>query len=187
MGFTFERLKIPDLVLIEPEVFSDKRGFFVETYKYPDFSASGIDASFVQDCLSLSVKKGIIRGLHYQKAPMEQGKLVWVSSGEIFDIAVDIRRGSPYYGKWVSVVLSAENKKMLYILPGFAHGFCALSDMSVVLYKYTRVYSEEHYRGILWNDPAIGIDWPVKDPIISDKDAKLPVLEEADNNFVYQS
>jgi len=185
MGFSFKRLRIPDLVLIEPAVFSDARGFFMETYKYGDFAEFGIDCPFVLDYSSLSIKKGVIRGLHYQKSPMEQGKLVGVSSGEIFDVVADIREGSPYYGKWLSIVLSAENKKMLYIPPGFAHGFCTLLDMSVVVYKCTNIYSEGHYRGIIWNDPVIGIDWPIKNPILSEKDSKLPALDKADNNFVY--
>jgi len=185
MGFSFKRLKIPDLVLIEPAVFSDQRGFFMETYKYPDFAKFGIDCSFHQDCFSLSEKKGVIRGLHYQKIPMEQGKLVWVSSGEVFDVVVDIRKGSPYYGKWLSIILSEENKRILYIPEGFAHGFCTLLDMSSVVYKCTNIYSEQDYRGIIWKDPAIGIDWPIKNPVISDKDARLPALDKADNNFVY--
>ncbi len=185
MGFIFKKLKIPDLVIIEPAVFSDERGFFMDTYRYDDFAKFGINYSFVQDCLSLSIKKGVVRGLHYQKGPMAQSKLVSVSSGEIFDVTVDIRKGSPYYGKWLSVVLSAENKRGLYIPAGFAHGFCTLSDMSVVVYKYTSIYSEQHYRGIIWNDTSIGIDWPIKNPILSEKDAKLPVLDKADNNFVY--
>lgn len=184
MSFNFKRLEIPDLILIEPTVFSDARGFFIETYRYDDFSKNGISSSFVQDCFSLSTKKGIIRGLHYQKSPMVQGKLVRVSFGEIFDVAVDIRKSSPYYGKWVNVVLSAENKKALYIPQGFAHGFCTLSETSAVAYKYTQVYSEQHYCGIIWNDPAIGIDWPVKNTILSDKDSRLPTLEKADNNFI---
>lgn len=187
MGFNFKRLNIPDLILIEPTVFSDARGFFMETYKYDDFVKIGISSFFVQDCFSLSIKKGIIRGLHYQNSPMEQGKLVRVSFGEIFDVAVDIRKGSPYYGKWASVILSAENKKALYIPAGFAHGFCALTDVSAVAYKYTQTYSEQHYRGVVWNDPDIGIDWPVKEPILSDKDSKLPTLEKADNNLIYKT
>lgn len=185
MGFTFQRLDIPDLVLIEPTVLSDERGLFVETYKYPDFAEFGINASFIQDHFSLSLKKGVVRGLHYQKCPMEQGKLVRVSSGEIFDVVVDIRKGSPYYGRWLGMVLSAQNQKICYIPAGFAHGFCTLSDMTTVIYKCTNVYSKEHYCGIIWNDPAIGIDWPLKIPIISDKDSKLPVLDKADNNFTY--
>lgn len=185
MGFNFQKLDIPDLVLIEPALFSDERGLFVETYKYPDFSASGIGASFIHDYFSLSLKKGVIRGLHYQKHPMGLSKLVRVSSGEVFDVAVDIRKGSPYYGRWVGLALSAENQKMLYVPEGFAHGFCTLSDMATVVYKCTNVYSEQHYRGIVWSDPAIGIDWPLKNPVLSDKDSKLPVLEKADNNFTY--
>lgn len=185
MSLNFKRLEIPDLVLIEPEVFYDERGFFIETYKIDAFKEFGINELFVQDCHSSSARKGILRGLHYQKNPMAQGKLVRVTSGEVFDVAVDIRKGSKYYAKWVSVILSAENKRMLYIPAGFAHGFCALTDRSEVLYKYTNLYSPRDSCGIIWNDPQIGIGWPVKNPIISERDSKLPVLSKADNNFIY--
>lgn len=185
MPFQFKRLKIPDVILIEPKVFSDERGFFMETYKYSDFAAFGIKEQFVQDNHSRS-KKGVLRGLHYQRPPKAQGKLVRVVVGEIFDVAVDIRKGSPWYGKWVGVTLSAENKLMLYIPPGFAHGFCVLSEEAEVVYKVTEEYSPEHDAGILWNDPGIGIQWPVKDPIVSPKDARLPLLREVGDDFVYE-
>jgi len=186
MPFSFKRLAIPDVVLIEPRVFPDERGFFMETYKYSDFAAFGIKEQFVQDNHSRS-KRGVLRGLHYQKPPKAQGKLVRVVVGEIFDVAVDIRKGSPWYGKWVGASLSAENKLMLYIPPGFAHGFCVLSEVAEVVYKATEEYSPEHDAGILWSDPEIGIQWPVKDPIVSLKDSRLPLLREIGDGFVYEA
>ena len=179
MPFQFERLRIPELILIKPEVFPDERGFFMETYKYSDFSAFSIKERFVQDNYSCS-RKGVLRGLHYQRHPRAQGKLVQVVSGKIFDVAVDIRRDSPTYGKWVGLVLSAENKQMLYIPRGFAHGFCVLSEEARVIYKVTEEYSPQHDTGIIWNDPEIGIRWPVKEPIISIRDTALPLLKEAE-------
>ena len=184
MPFKFERLEIPELVLIEPRVFHDERGFFMETYKYSEFAAFGIQERFVQDNHSRSVK-GVLRGLHYQNPPKAQGKLVRAVVGEIFDVAVDIRKGSPTYGKWVGVRLSAENKRMLYIPPGFAHSFCVLSDVAEVVYKVTEEYAPECEAGIIWNDPEIGIEWPIADPIVSPKDAKWPTLREAANGFRY--
>ncbi len=177
MPFKFTRLAIPEVVLIEPRVFPDERGFFMETYKYSEFAAFGIREEFVQDNHSRSVK-GVLRGLHYQRAPKAQGKLVRVVVGEIFDVGVDIRKGSPTYGKWVGERLSAENKRMLYIPPGFAHGFCVLSEVAEVLYKTTEEYAPEYDAGIRWNDPEIGIRWPIEHPILSQKDAALPRLRE---------
>ena len=177
MSFTFTHLAIPDVILIEPRVFPDERGFFMESYKYSEFSAFGIKERFVQDNHSHSTK-GVLRGLHYQKAPKAQGKLVRVVVGEIFDVGVDIRKGSPTYGKWVGEVLSAENKRMLYIPAGFAHGFCVLSKEAEVLYKTTEEYAPEYDAGIIWNDPKIGIQWPIEHPILSNKDAALPMLRE---------
>ncbi|MCQ6254061.1 dTDP-4-dehydrorhamnose 3,5-epimerase [Methanocaldococcus sp.] len=185
MPFKFRRLEIPEVILIEPIVFEDERGFFMETYKYSEFSKFGIKEIFVQDNHSKS-KKGVLRGLHYQKNPNAQGKLVRCIRGEIFDVAVDIRKGSPTFGKWVGVILSEENKKMLYIPKGFAHGFCVLSEEAEVIYKCTAEYSPEDDRGIIWNDKDIGIDWPIKNPILSEKDKKHPPLREADINFVYE-
>lgn len=220
MPFQFSRLAIPEVVLIDPEVYLDERGFFMESYKYSEFSAFGIKEHFVQDNHSRSVK-GVLRGLHYQRHPKAQGKLVRVVVGEIFDVAVDLRlargiardlphgiremkifhgvknipwaparaiekdgsipraKGSPTYGNWVGETLSAENKRMLYIPPGFAHGFCVLSEVAEVLYKTTAEYSPEYDAGIRWNDPDIGIQWPVENPILSEKDAALPRLREA--------
>jgi len=181
MPFTFKRLKIPDVLLIEPKVFKDERGYFMETYKFTEFEKFGIK-NFVQENQSLSVK-GVIRGLHYQKNPYAQGKLVRVIKGEIFDVAVDIRKGSSTYGKYVSEILSDENKYMVYIPEGFAHGFCVLSDEAIVNYLTTAEYNKECDRGIIWNDEDIGIDWPIKNPIISEKDKRHPKLKDADINF----
>jgi len=184
MPFIFKRLEIPDVVLIEPKIFGDDRGFFMETYKYSEFRKNGIEYGFVQDNHSKS-RKGVLRGLHYQLRPMEQGKLVRCIRGRIWDVAVDIRKGSPWYKKWVAVELSEENKLMLWIPPGFAHGFVALEDNTEVVYKVTKEYAPELDRGIIWNDPDIGIEWPIENPILSEKDSKLPRLRDAENNFIY--
>lgn len=184
MPFRFHRLAIPDLILVEVQQFGDHRGFFMETYKHSEFAANGIAERFVQDNYSHSAR-GVLRGLHYQKHPQAQGKLVMVLQGEIFDAAVDIRRESPTYGQWVGMNLSAQRSEMLYIPPGFAHGFCVLSETADFTYKVTGEYAAELDRGIIWNDPIIGIAWPISAPLLSAKDARLPTLEEADNNFVY--
>ncbi len=178
MPFRFQRLEIPDVVLVKAQGFADDRGFFAETYKMSEFSAHGISPVFVQDNHSHSVR-GVLRGLHYQEHPKAQGKLVMVLKGQIFDVAVDIRQGSPTYGKWVGEALSAENHRMLYVPPGFAHGFCVLSEKADVIYKVTEEYAPELDRGIIWNDPEIAIQWPITEPILSPKDARLPSLEEA--------
>ena len=185
MPFRFVGLEIPDVILIEPKAFADPRGFFAETYKRSEFEAAGIRQTFVQDNYSHSMR-GVLRGLHYQKAPMAQGKLVSVFRGQIFDVAVDIRRGSPTYGRWVGVTLSAEDHRMVYVPAGFAHGFCVLSDEADVVYKATAEYAPALDRGILWNDPALGISWPIPHPLLSAKDATLLPLRDADNNFVYE-
>ena len=182
MPFNFTRLASPGVILVEPTVFLDERGFFMESYKCSEFAAFGIKERFVQDNHSRSTK-GILRGLHYQNPPKAQGKLVRVVEGEIFDVAVDIGRDSQTYGKWVGKILSAENKRMLYIPPGFAHGFCVLSEVAEVLYKTTEEYAPEYDAGIIWNDPEINIDWPIEHPILSKKDAALPTLREADVGF----
>lgn len=182
--FRFARLKIPDVVLIEPTVFSDNRGFFMETYNFKEFAEFGLKDEYVQDNHSRSVR-GVIRGLHYQLKDRAQAKLIRVTRGKIFDVAVDIRKGSPYFGKWVGVMLSEENKRILYIPEGFAHGFCVISDEADVLYKVTDFYSPEHERGIIWNDLEIGIQWPEKNPIISEKDRSWPSLKEAEIDFQY--
>lgn len=175
--FKFKRLEIPDVILIEPTVFEDRRGFFLESYNLKEFEAFGINVNFVQDNHSRS-KKGVIRGLHFQKGKMAQAKLVRVVKGEIFDVAVDIRKGSSYYGKWVAVTLSENNKRMLFIPEGFAHGFCVLSEEADVLYKASNFYSPEHEGGIRWDDPDLAIPWPVDNPIVSLKDRNLPFLSK---------
>lgn len=182
MSFQFQRLRIPDVILIEPQKYRDARGFFLETYKMSSFSANGIPQSFIQDNLSHSAR-GVLRGLHYQKHPRAQGKLVIALRGRIFDVAVDIRKGSASYGQWVGLELSAESSQMLYVPVGFAHGFCVLSKEADVLYKVTAEYCPDLDRGLAWNDPQIGIQWPVGEPLLSAKDAGLPTLAQADNNF----
>ena len=183
MPFDFFSLKIEEVVLIKPRVFEDDRGSLLETFKYSDFKKREINFQFVQDNHSKS-KKGLLRGLHYQLNPKAQGKLVRCIKGKIWDVAVDIRKGSPWFGKWVAVELSEENKAMLWIPPGFAHGFVALEDAEII-YKCTEEYDPVLDRGIIWNDPDIGITWPITEPILSEKDAKLPRLKEAENNFEY--
>ena len=169
MAFIFERLSIPDVVLIKPKVFDDERGFFLETYKQSDFSGFGINNTFIQDNRSFS-KKGVLRGLHFQTSPFEQAKLVTVVKGRIFDVAVDIRKTSNTFGKYVSTELSEADHNMIYVPRSFAHGFVALED-SIVEYKADNPYSKEHESGIIWNDPKVAIKWPINNPLISEKDS----------------
>jgi dTDP-4-dehydrorhamnose 3,5-epimerase len=167
----YKPLSIPDIVLMKPEVFGDHRGYFMETFRQDDFNKNVGPYTFVQDNHSKSTK-GILRGLHYQ-IKQSQGKLVRVTSGRVFDVAVDIRKASPWFGKWVGETLSAENKSMLWIPPGFAHGFYVLSDEAEFTYKCTDYYAPEHERSILWNDPEIAVNWPIDtDPVLSPKDEK---------------
>ena len=182
MPFKFERKNIPEVIVVEKIAFSDQRGFFEEMYKESTFKESGIKGPFLQDNHSFS-KKGVIRGLHFQKAPRSQGKLVSVISGKILDVAVDIRTQSQFYGKWVSEELSQENHRMLWIPEGFAHGFLALED-SHVLYKTTGEYSSEFEEGIIWNDPDINIQWPALPYIISQKDMSFGTLKELEKRGV---
>jgi dTDP-4-dehydrorhamnose 3,5-epimerase len=184
MPFTFNRLEIPDVIVIEAKAFPDDRGFFMESFKESEFNKNGITTKFVQDNYSHS-SKGALRGLHYQKEPKAQAKLVNVIRGRIFDVAVDIRKNSPTYGKWVGVILSRNNHKLLYVPEGFAHGFVVLSDNADVIYKVNNEYSPENDRGILWNDPDVKIKWPLENPLLSEKDQKQPLLKDADNDFVY--
>ncbi len=177
MPFEFKRLEIPDVILIKPKVFEDERGFFMETYKKPDFEKAGIKGDFIQDNHSKS-KYGVLRGLHFQREPYAQAKIVRCIKGIIYDVAVDLRRDSPTFGKWVGVILSEHNKYQLYIPRGFAHGFVVLSDVAEVMYKVDNIYAPDYEAGIIWDDPDIGIDWPVDDPIVSEKDRKLPTLRE---------
>ena len=177
MPSTFKRLEIDGLVLVEPRSFHDERGFFLESFKESEFAAAGINERFVQDNHSLSVEN-VIRGLHYQREPRAQGKLVRVIKGGVWDVAVDIRPGSASYGKWLGVELSEENHLMLYIPPGFAHGFASLSDEVHLLYKCTREYDPALDAGIRWDDPDLAVKWPVKNPLLSPKDRILPLLKD---------
>lgn len=172
---------LPDVICFEPTVFGDERGFFMETWRKSWLTELGIDADFVQDNHSSS-RKGILRGLHYQiKQP--QGKLVRVVRGEVFDVAVDLRRSSPHFGRWAGMILSAENKRIMWIPPGFAHGFLVLSDMAEFVYKCTTYYAPEHDRSLLWNDPDIGVDWPLEgidEVLLSAKDRNATPLQSAE-------
>lgn len=170
---------IPDLAIVEPKVFGDARGFFMESWNRKTFAALGLDLDFVQDNHSRS-RKGVLRGLHYQ-LHQPQGKLVRVTSGAVFDVAVDLRRASPTFGRWEGVELSAENHRMLWVPPGFAHGFLVLSDSADFLYKTTEYYAPEHERCVLWNDQEIGIQWPLEgDPALSAKDQVGTPLRSAE-------
>jgi len=182
MSFEFQSLEIPDVLLVRMERHKDARGFFQETFRETLFMDAGIQERFVQENF-VSSMQGVLRGLHYQLPPQAQGKLVGVTSGEIFDVAVDLRFGGPTFGKAVARRLDATSGELVWIPPGFAHGYLVLSDRADVVYKVTAEYSPELERGIRWDDPALGIDWPVIDPIMSDKDRDQPVLELADNPF----
>jgi dTDP-4-dehydrorhamnose 3,5-epimerase len=177
--FNFIKTSIDGVVIIEPTAFGDDRGYFMETYQYNDFAAAGIDVKFVQDNQSKS-KKGVLRGLHFQKN-FPQSKLVRVISGEVYDVAVDLREGSPTYGKYEGVILSAENKRQFFIPRGFAHGFVVLSDEAEFVYKVDDFYHPNDEGGLMWNDPTVGIDWPIPDDmeiILSDKDKINPTLDK---------
>ncbi len=171
------KTKIPDLLIIKPNVFKDNRGYFFESYNKQTFLHNGIDQNFVQDNESKSAK-GVLRGLHFQKPPFAQGKLVRVMHGAVLDVAVDLRKGSPTYGEWVSVELTADNKWMYWIPPGFAHGFVTLEDNTVFFYKCTNVYNKESEDSILWNDPDLNIDWKVDNPTLSEKDKSCPLFKD---------
>jgi len=180
MPFIFSSTQLPDVTKISAESFTDERGSFVENFKASDFAAHGIENNFVQDNAPVS-KKGVLRGLHYQLPPHAQGKLVGVIKGKIFDVAVDIRKSSPTFGKWVGEELSDENHTMLYIPAGFAHGFMALEDDTRVVYKMNgNEYHQPSERGIRFDDPAIGIIWPLENPILSEKDKIHPLLRDVE-------
>lgn len=183
----FTRLAIPDVVLVQPVRHGDGRGYFCETYKKPAFDAFGIDLAFVQDNESLSRPVGVVRGLHFQTPPMAQAKLVRVLRGAIFDVAVDIRKGSPSYGKWVAATLTAEEGNQLFMPHGFAHGFCTLEPDTLIAYKVDAPYSRPNDAGIAWDDPDLAIDWPVaaEAAVLSDKDRVQPRLCDYDSPFVY--
>lgn len=166
------------VVILEPKVFADNRGFFTESYSRKVLEGAGIEAEFVQDNHSLSVPAGTLRGLHFQRPPMEQAKLVRVTAGAVYDVAVDIRLGSATFGKWVGVILSAANHRQLFVPRGFAHGFCTLVPYTEIMYKVDNYYSPEHDAGILWSDPEISVEWPFSEVTLSDKDRGLPRLAE---------
>jgi dTDP-4-dehydrorhamnose 3,5-epimerase len=173
-----KELEIKGVFEIVPEPFFDNRGFFMRTYDVGLFEKFGLNRKWVQENHSRSERNGIIRGLHFQVEPFDETKLVRCISGEIFDVAVDLRKGSATFGKWVGVHLSENNKKMLYIPRGFAHGYCTLTEISEVVYKVDNYYSREHEKGILWNDPDLKIEWPAQDPILSEKDRKNLTLKQ---------
>jgi dTDP-4-dehydrorhamnose 3,5-epimerase len=182
MPFTFEKTEIPEVIVVTPHLFSDKRGYFFESYKRSEFVAAGIVDEFRQDNGSVS-RKNVLRGLHFQNAPYTQAKLVRVTSGRLLDVAVDVRKNSPHFGRHVMVELSAENRKMLYIPVGFAHGFAALEDKTEINYKVTNEYCKEAESGIIWNDVQLNIAWGVENPIITDKDLELLPLNQANIHF----
>lgn len=173
---------IPDLLVIQPKIFEDPRGYFYESYNKSNFAEHNIHVEFVQDNQSLS-QKGVLRGLHFQAPPYDQGKLVRVIAGGVLDVAVDIRKNSPTYGKYFSIVLDEKNKTMFWIPPGFAHGFLTLADNTIFSYKCTNVYNKESEGSILWNDPTIGIDWGVSSPQLSDKDKEAKLFNELKSPF----
>lgn len=172
----FTRLEIPDVILVEPDVYGDARGFFQETFHAAKYAAAGIAGPFIQDNFSFS-RRGVLRGLHFQlRNP--QGKLVFVARGEVFDVAVDARRSSPTFGRWVGRLLNDRNHHQMWVPPGFAHGFCVLSEEVEFLYKCTQLYDPTDDRGIAWNDPEVGVTWPITEPSLSAKDVKLPRLRD---------
>ena len=179
----FTPCQLDGLLLIEPDVFGDPRGYFLETWNRRRYAEAGLDVDFVQDNLSLS-RRGILRGLHFQN-PNAQGKLVMVLEGEVFDVAVDLRRSSNTFGRWEGVRLSGENKRQLYVPPGFAHGFQVVSEAALFLYKCTAAYSPSDERGIRWDDPELAISWPIPDPVLSGKDAKAPLLRDLPPDWLF--
>jgi len=182
MPFTFQRLAIPDVVVVCPERRGDGRGFFAETYRASVFAEMGIVGPFVQDNLARSGAR-VLRGLHFQVPPGAQGKLIQVVRGAVFDVAVDLRRASPTYGRWVGWELSAEAGDLLWVPPGFAHGYAVLGDGSDLAYKVTAEYRADLDKGVRWNDPALGIEWPLRDPVLSPRDTALPFLAEIGSPF----
>ena len=178
---------LPGVKIIEPDVFGDERGFFFENYSTVKLAGLGITDVFIQDNHSLSKKAGTLRGLHFQLNPHAQSKIIRCSRGRILDVAVDFRAGSPTYREWISVELSAENFRQLYIPSGFAHGFLTLTGDTEVQYKASMYYAPEYDRCVLWNDPAIGIEWGISNPILSAKDSSAPLLEDSDNNYKWES
>ena len=182
MPFTFRKLDIPDVIAIEPKKFEDERGFFSELFHELSFKEGGIDRQIKQINISKS-SKGVLRGLHYQLHPHAQGKIIRVISGKIFDVSVDIRKNSPYFGKWAGIELDSKNLNMVFIPEGFAHGFEVLSETAEFEYFCTSFYNQKYERGILYSDPVLNIKWNTKNPIVSEKDASFPLLEKAEYNF----
>jgi dTDP-4-dehydrorhamnose 3,5-epimerase len=181
-----KKTHIPGLLVIEPDIFGDSRGYFMETYRESRYKDLGIDCNFVQHNESSS-NKGVIRGLHYQLEPFAQSKLVRVIQGQVFDVAIDLRTGSPTFGKWFGVVLTEKNKKQFFIPKGFAHGFSVLQNNTIFEYKCDEIYTPESERGIMYNDPNLNIDWMIKpeEAIISEKDKNNPLFKDAEHNFIY--
>ncbi len=176
MPFEFIRQSIPDVILVRPRIFSDDRGAFLETYKREDFEKAGIRGDFLQDNVSRNTRRGVLRGLHFQRDPNGQAKIVRCTRGRIYDVAVDVRRGSETFGKFVAMELGDDDAASLYVPRGFAHGYLSLTDGSEVLYKVDGPYAPNAESGLLWNDPDVGIPWPVKDPILIARDRELPRL-----------
>ncbi len=185
MKLRIHSLEIADVLLLEPPVFHDRRGFLMEVHKGSTSGVAGIPGVFPQVNVSHSVR-GVLRGLHYQHPPAAQAKLVHVIRGEIFDVAVDLRRGSPTFARWVGRILSERKAECLFIPPGFAHGYCTLAEEADVIYLMTSEYSSEHEAGLRWDDEELGIAWPIRAPVLSERDAKLPSLRQADIRFVYR-
>lgn len=177
MNFTFTPTTLPEVLLIDPRRYEDPRGFFMETWNAREFSAAGLDLVIAQEGHSRSARR-VLRGLHYQAEPFAMGKLVRCTAGQVFDVAVDLRVGSPRFGRWVGLDLSADNRRLLYVPPGFAHGFQSLSQFAEVQYKMTALYTPAAEGSLAWNDPELGIDWPLADPILSPRDASAPSLRE---------
>jgi dTDP-4-dehydrorhamnose 3,5-epimerase len=174
--------ELPDITIIEPKVFGDDRGYFAETWSQARYRDAGFPETFVQDNVSRS-SKGVLRGLHFQN-PKSQGKLVTVLEGEVYDVAVDVRVGSPSFGRAVGVMLSGDSKRQVYIPPGFAHGFCVTSESAIFMYKCTELYAPEAEKGIVWDDPDLGIRWPIERPTLSSKDASYPRLRDIDRSML---
>jgi dTDP-4-dehydrorhamnose 3,5-epimerase len=180
----FQKTKLENLILIKPKVFSDNRGFFLESYSKEKFKKAGIAADFVQDNHSMSADKGVLRGLHFQKPPHAQAKLVRVTKGSVFDVVVDLRTESKTFGKWESFLLSEQNKLILFVPKGFAHGFCTMENNTEFMYKVDEFYAPESDSGIIWNDPTLNINWPLEgEPILSEKDCKLQTFKELESPF----
>lgn len=188
MRFTLSSV-FPEIIIVEPDVYGDVRGRFLETYQAERYAQNSIPARFVQDNLSFS-KKGVVRGLHYQLG-RPQGKLVWVVQGEVYDVAVDIRQGSPTFGKWVGMTLSSDSLRQIYIPEGFAHGFCVSSETAILMYKCTDYYAPNEEKGLRWDDPTLAIQWPVREPVLSEKDSRYPGLKDIPDRelppFVFQA